>query len=166
MNGAGSPSDLDDTALGARLRAVRRQLALSLQEVESVSQLEFKASVLGAYERGDRAISVPRLQRLARLYRVPVAAMLPEHQAAARSDTDPPVTIDLVALHHTGGAEAAGLKRYVRAIEVQRGDYNGRVLTVRRDDAIILGSILACPPELVPSRLEDMGLRQRPPRLG
>ena len=32
---------------------------------------EFKASVLGAYERGERAISVARLQRLARFYGVP-----------------------------------------------------------------------------------------------
>ena len=38
---------------------------------------EFKASVLGAYERGERAISVPRLQRLARFYSVPVDQLLP-----------------------------------------------------------------------------------------
>ena len=52
--------------VGDRLRAIRRQKRLSLQEVESTSSQEFKASVLGAYERGERAISVPRLQRLAR----------------------------------------------------------------------------------------------------
>ena len=51
---------------GARLRTVRRQKGLSLQAVEKASRLEFKASVLGAYERGERTISVPRLQRLAR----------------------------------------------------------------------------------------------------
>ena len=33
--------------------------------------------MLGAYERGERAISVPRLQRLARFYRVPVDQLLP-----------------------------------------------------------------------------------------
>ena len=53
--------------VGARLRAIRRQKHLSLQEVEAASEHECKASVLGAYERGERAISVPRLQRLARL---------------------------------------------------------------------------------------------------
>ncbi len=41
------------------------------------SSQEFKASVLGAYERGERAISVPRLQRLARFYNVPVDQLLP-----------------------------------------------------------------------------------------
>src|SRR4249919_1160333 len=63
--------------VGERLRAIRRQKRLSLQAVEAASQQEFKASVLGAYERGERAISVPRLQRLARFYSVPVDQLLP-----------------------------------------------------------------------------------------
>src|SRR3954447_6622786 len=63
--------------VGERLRAIRRQKGMSLQEAEEASEQEFKASVLGAYERGERAISVPRLQRLARFYRVPVDQLLP-----------------------------------------------------------------------------------------
>src|SRR6187549_1547837 len=63
--------------VGERLRAIRRQKRLSLQEVEAKSNQEFKASVLGAYERGERAISVPRLQRLSRFYSVPVEQLLP-----------------------------------------------------------------------------------------
>src|SRR3954466_263807 len=63
--------------VGERLRAIRRQKGLSLQDVEASSDQEFKASVLGAYERGERAISVPRLQRLARFYAVPVDQLLP-----------------------------------------------------------------------------------------
>src|SRR5579884_599732 len=64
-------------AVGSRLRAVRKQKRLSLQAVEADSGQEFKASVLGAYERGERSISVPRLQRLARFYNVPVDQLLP-----------------------------------------------------------------------------------------
>ena len=64
--------------VGERLRAIRRQKRLSLHEVEAASGQEFKASVLGAYERGERAISVPRLQRLARFYNVPVDQLLPQ----------------------------------------------------------------------------------------
>ena len=64
-------------AVGARLRTMRKQMRLSLQAVEAMSEQEFKASVLGAYERGERAISVPRLQRLAKLYDVPVDQLLP-----------------------------------------------------------------------------------------
>ena len=63
--------------VGDRLRVVRKQKRMSLQAVEAASQHEFKASVLGAYERGERAISVPRLQRLARFYNVPVDQLLP-----------------------------------------------------------------------------------------
>ena len=70
-------------AVGERLRHIRRQKRLSLQEVESISAQEFKASVLGAYERGERAISVPRLQRLARFYKVPVDQLLPGDEDVA-----------------------------------------------------------------------------------
>src|ERR1700728_1894406 len=71
-------------AVGSRLRAVRKQMRLSLQAVEAMSDQEFKASVLGAYERGERAISVPRLQRLAKLYDVPVDQLLPQDDDANR----------------------------------------------------------------------------------
>ena len=69
--------------VGERLRAIRRQKGLSLHDVEARSNLEFKASVLGAYERGERAISVPRLLRLAEIYEVPPDQLLPrelEHE--------------------------------------------------------------------------------------
>src|ERR1700710_2184628 len=98
--------------VGERLRLIRRQKRLSLQEVEAQSAQEFKASVLGAYERGERAISVPRLQRLARFYRVPVDQLLPRDSGSEPSwgnreidlrdtngsraiDEDDRVTIDL-----------------------------------------------------------------------
>ncbi len=63
--------------VGERLRAIRRQKGLSLHDVEARSGMEFKASVLGAYERGERAISVPRLLRLAEIYEVPSDQLLP-----------------------------------------------------------------------------------------
>src|SRR3977135_1120185 len=64
--------------VGDRLRSIRRQKGLSLHEVESMSNEEFKASVLGAYERGERVISVPRLMRLANVYGVPPDQLLPK----------------------------------------------------------------------------------------
>src|ERR1700730_12137155 len=67
--------------VGERLRNIRRQQALSLQSAEALSDREFKASVLGAYERGERIISVSRLQRLGRLYCVPVDQLLPRDMA-------------------------------------------------------------------------------------
>src|SRR5436190_23525594 len=97
--------------VGERLRVIRRQKRLSLQEVEAASSQEFKASVLGAYERGERAISVPRLQRLARFYNVPVDQLLPNDDGpsfgnddtAMRLRSDSTVRIDLRKLEALSG---------------------------------------------------------------
>ena len=63
--------------VGERLRAIRQQKNLSLSDIEQSTQQEFKASVMGAYERGERMISVLRLERLARFYGVTVDQLLP-----------------------------------------------------------------------------------------
>lgn len=154
--------------VGARLRAIRGQKRLSLQDVEARSGQEFKASVLGAYERGERAISVHRLQRLARFYQVPVDQLLPTDE---RPDADGlptmvlegPLRLDLAALARTEGLESELLRRMARAIQVQRGDFNGVVLTLRGSDTSILASILGVHPEAVSSRLVELGLLYRTP---
>ncbi|MCU0311147.1 MAG: transcriptional regulator [Acidimicrobiales bacterium] len=153
--------------VGDRLRAIRRQKRLSLQEVEANSELEFKASVLGAYERGERAISVPRLQRLARFYSVPVDQLLPADEspgfpdaapAAAGMFDDRSFTIDLRRLEDLSGPEADMLNRYLTMIQVQRQDFNGRVLTIRKDDLRAIACILGVGPDLAGDRLDDLGL--------
>jgi transcriptional regulator with XRE-family HTH domain len=48
--------------VGARLRSIRKQRGLSLQDVQRLSEGEFKAAVVGAYERGERSLSLPRRQ--------------------------------------------------------------------------------------------------------
>ncbi len=156
--------------VGERLRAIRRQKGLSLQDVEAESSQEFKASVLGAYERGERAISVPRLQRLAQVYDVPVDQLLPlaDHHGddvvidltgrASRPESDGALTLDLAAMQQLGGAEADMLGRYVRMIQVQRQDFNGRVLTVRRDDLRAIACILGVPTDRARGRLDQLEL--------
>lgn len=151
-------------AVGERLRHIRRQKRLSLQEVEAISALEFKASVLGAYERGERAISVPRLQRLARFYKVPVDQLLPGddevvEEIPIRRDLDGGAKIDLTRLEGLNGAESEMLSRYLRMIQVQRQDFNGRVLTIRRDDMRAIACILGVTEDAADRRLDEMGLR-------
>ena len=51
-------SDDRTRALGARLRSIRNQQGLSLAQVEARSGGVWKAVVVGAYERGDRAVSL------------------------------------------------------------------------------------------------------------
>jgi len=152
--------------VGERLRLIRRQKRMSLQEVEAASDQEFKASVLGAYERGERAISVPRLQRLARFYNVPVDQLLPGDEgpafgdgaSAPASSHEASVTIDLRRLERLNGAEADMLTRYLTMIQLQRQDFNGRMLTIRRDDLRAIACILGVTYEGAGGRLDSLGL--------
>jgi transcriptional regulator with XRE-family HTH domain len=161
--------------VGERLRSIRRQKRLSLQEVEAASLQEFKASVLGAYERGERAISVPRLQRLARFYNLPVDQLLPADVGPSFGLTPPAetvidltdrptrrvgesITIDLTRLEKLSGPEAEMLNRYLTMIQVQRQDFNGRVLTIRVNDLQALAAILGTGVDGAGPRLDDLGL--------
>ena len=164
--------------VGERLRSIRRQKRISLQEVEAASNQEFKASVLGAYERGERAISVPRLQRLSRFYNVPVDQLLPADAGpsfgAIGDDTtvidldavpaaaNKAMIIDLTGLESLEGPEAETLVRYLTMIQVQRQDFNGRVLTIRSQDLHALAAILGSPLEGVEKRLQALGLSYQP----
>lgn len=156
--------------VGERLRAIRRQKRLSLQDVESQSEQEFKASVLGAYERGERAISVPRLERLALFYSVPIDQLLPRTTNVGvvpgvvdlTENGRAGVTLDLTQLDSVAGPEGEMLARYLAMIQVQRQDFNGRVLTVRRDDLRAVACILGVDFDDAVDRLADLGLVKEP----
>ncbi|MGH9063754.1 MAG: transcriptional regulator [Acidimicrobiales bacterium] len=154
--------------LGGRLRAVRKQRRLSLQDVEAASHQEFKASVLGAYERGQRRIAAPRLQRLAQLYRVPVDQLLPEAGKTGQDYLSPGreggqagggrAVIDLTRLEDVTGSERDLLQRYVTSIEVQRQDFNGQVITIRGDDLRVIASMFDLSPAGMLERLDGLGV--------
>jgi transcriptional regulator with XRE-family HTH domain len=155
--------------VGERLRDIRRQQGLSLQAVEEGSRREFKASVLGAYERGERIISVLRLQRLANLYGVPVDQLLPRDgfvagdpsRNGARLDgLEPePVAIDLARLESLEAPERDVLRRYIAMIQVQRGDFNGRIITIRAEDVRALGRVFERDENGMRQRLGELGVR-------
>ncbi len=129
--------------VGERLRSIRRQRGFSLQDVQSASEGEFKAAVLGAYERGERSLSVPRLHRLAGYYGVPVVQLLPPEPAAATADqTGRKVTIDLGRLDQLDGPVGEILERFLASIQVERQDFNGKVLTVRAEDLLLLSRLI------------------------
>jgi transcriptional regulator with XRE-family HTH domain len=154
-------TELYNQAIGRRLRAIRKQKGLSLQEVEAKSDLEFKASVLGAYERGERSLSLPRLQRLAGFYGVPVDQLLPPSDRSAggpsRDSGTDGITIDLSKLEESGPRSEL-LGRFVKTIQIMRQDFNGRVLTIRRGDLRIISGLMAESEDEVSEMLADMGL--------
>jgi transcriptional regulator with XRE-family HTH domain len=154
--------------VGERLRAIRRQKGLSLHDVEARSSLEFKASVLGAYERGERAISVPRLLRLAEIYEVPADQLLPRdfdgeislvESPGASADQAGTFAIDLVRLHDVDDPDAQILSRFASSIQLERQDFNGRMLTIRRSDLRVLAACMGRSLEDLGVRLEQLGLR-------
>lgn len=117
-------------ALGQRLRAARRHRGWSLGDVESQTEGEFKASVVGAYERGERAISVQRFSRLSDIYGTPASELLP---TATESD----VIIDLDVL---ANEEGDVVERYLAAIQMLRKKPGSD--EVRESDRAVISSLL------------------------
>jgi transcriptional regulator with XRE-family HTH domain len=145
-------------ALGARLRAIRMQQGLSLHGVEEKSEGRWKAVVVGSYERGDRAVTVAKLADLAEFYGVPVAELLPESRPSRRGMMTPKLVIDLQRLAELPADKAGPLARYAAAIQSQRGDYNGKVLTIRSEDLRSLAVIYDLSPEELTEQLIDWGV--------
>jgi len=147
-------------AVGRRLRSIRKQKGLSLQDVEANSELEFKASVLGAYERGERSLSLPRMQRLASFYGVPVDQLLPrdDHSTLTSNRGIPTggVSIDLNRLEQDDSADV--VERFMRAIQIMRQDFNGRVLTIRSSDLRLLAGLLNQSEESIGDVLATLGV--------
>ena len=136
--------------VGQRLRALRRLRGLSLDDVERTSGGRWSASAVGAYERGFRNLSLPRLRDLAAFYDTPMSALIGEDSEARPQQER--LVIDLVALEKV--PEAQSVQRYLRSIILERGDFNGRVLSVRRDDLRALSSLLRTDE---PHTLEQLG---------
>jgi transcriptional regulator with XRE-family HTH domain len=122
-----------DRALGKRLRSVRVAQQLSLRAVEQKSDGRWKAVVIGSYERGDRSVTVVGLAELADFYGVPVVELLPGDSTRATTSL-PSLVMDLRRLSEIPDDEGGPLARFATAIKSQRGDYNGKVLSIRVDD--------------------------------
>lgn len=149
--------------LGARLRSIRQQQGLSLQGVEEKSRGKWKAVVVGSYERGDRAVTVQKLAQLASFYGVPLAELIPgAGQFGAAREAAPKLVLDLERLRDLQLEEAAPLARFIATFQAQRGDYNGRVLSIRQDDLRTLAVIYGEAPSQVAERMLSWGVL-RPP---
>lgn len=146
--------------LGERLRAVRKAQGLRLRDVESRSGGELKAVVIGSYERGDRAVSATRLATLADFYSVPLADLLPEDDwpRQTRVEPGPRIAVPVLRERLAADPDLAPVSRLVQHVQRLRGDYNGRVLSLRRDDLRTLSVFLGIDIEELPNWLEARGL--------
>ena len=145
-------------ALGLKLRSIRTQQGLSLHGVEEKSQSRWKAVVVGSYERGDRAVTVQKLAELADFYGVPVSELLPESSPSAAAEPPPRLVLDLEKLAQIPSEKAGPLARYAATIQAQRGDYNGRVLSIRQDDLRTLAVIYDESPSVLTEQLIGWGV--------
>ena len=121
---------------------------------------------------------MPRLQRLARFYSVPVDQLLPRDvdidlTDARGEDTDADlgsrqrtfdnsdkISIDLTRFQGVNDDEARVLHRYVNTIQVQRQDFNGRMLTIRRVDLRVIAAAAGLEVDALVRRLDDLHLRK------
>ena len=148
-------------ALGERLRRIRAQKGMSLQDVQQASSGRWKAAVVGAYERGDRNVSVSRLFELAGFYGVPISEILPDDgtpSAPSFSDARRRVILDLSGLDRVPEEDRDPLSRFTTAIQIQRGDFNGKVLTIREDDLMALALLYQTTADELSRRLDNWGL--------
>jgi transcriptional regulator with XRE-family HTH domain len=146
--------------LGERLRRIRQQKGMSLQDVQHSSKGRWKAAVVGAYERGDRNVTVARLAELAEFYGVPLGELIPggEAQAPGKPPERKRVVLDLAGLERVPENDRDALARFTSAIQVQRGDFNGRVLTIREDDLLSLALLYQTTANELSQRLAEWGL--------
>ncbi len=146
--------------LGSRLRAIRGQQGLTLHDVEARSDGEWKAVVVGSYERGDRAVSVSKLSRLAKFYGVPLVDLLPVTGPAAPAANEGAKRL-IVDLRQLGQLPESStfdvVRRYVTRVQRDRGDYNGQIITLREQDLRSIAAACDADADVIISELTAVG---------
>ncbi|MEI7476118.1 MAG: helix-turn-helix domain-containing protein [Actinomycetes bacterium] len=128
--------------LGQALREVRRARKWSLADFEKASNGHVKAVVLGSYERGSRSVSVAKLQAIAEVYGVPISAFFTKSYVENSSLDVPNVIIDLRKLREELAIHSSKvltlLDQFCSGIINFRKDWNGEILSLRRNDVSFL----------------------------
>ncbi|WP_256789013.1 transcriptional regulator [Frankia sp. AvcI1] len=145
--------------VGQRLRRVRQQAGQSLQAVEVRSNGRWRTAAVGSYERGDRNISMAVLAELAGFYDVPVRALLSD-EGRPRVERAGHLVLDLPAVNSLEGEspDQVLLKRWVQTVQQWRGDYAGRVLSLRGSDLSLLAMSLNRAEVTVMSMFQEWGV--------
>jgi transcriptional regulator with XRE-family HTH domain len=147
--------------VGEKLRRLRQDRGLSLQEVCSRSGGSFVVSTLSAYERGKRSLSLERLCELASIYGQSPMAMLdvedsPDFQRSFTGNG--PLRIRLDYLDRLGPEERRPLETYLAFLRELRNDPARELLTIRKEDLAYLSALYGVRPQALKDYLEKEGI--------
>jgi transcriptional regulator with XRE-family HTH domain len=135
---------------------------LTLRDVTSSSHGRFKPSVLGAYERGERSVSLTRFCELAQTYGIPPDRLLADVFARLDPTGRQEIAIDLNRLTLIPGEEGKVVAEFVHKLKSQRGDYMTDVITLRSGDLEAISLEAAQPPNVLLRTLEPALRRPTP----
>ena len=117
---------------------------------------EFGISSLGAYERGDRVLSVDRLIRLAEIYRVDVSDLMPDRTetlldlpALEQPHLPAGLVLDPSRLRVLSEDAAAAASNFRAVILALRRTHAQEVVVVRKSDSAVLAAFVGCDTSLV-----------------
>lgn len=147
--------------VGDKLRRIRQERGLSLQEVCERSGGAFVVSTLSAYERGKRSLSLERLSELAAIYgQSPTSILDLDSDTSLRRSTTrgTPLRIDLISLDKLTPEERRPLESYLAFLRDLRNDPGREVLTIRKDDLAYLSSLYGVRPQTLKDYLENEGV--------
>lgn len=147
--------------VGAKLRRLRQDRSMSLQEVCDRSGGSFVVSTLSAYERGKRSISLERLLELADIYGLSPTTLLEledEEEFQGSLGGGRPLRIRLQHLDRLSETERVPLENYLQFLKNLRNDPARELLTIRKDDLNYLSSLYGVRPQMLTERLKAEGI--------
>jgi transcriptional regulator with XRE-family HTH domain len=147
--------------VGEKLRRMRQDRGMSLQEVCTRSGGSFVVSTLSAYERGKRSLSLERLCELATIYGQSPMSMLDIEDGADFPRTlanNGPLRIRLESLERLSSQERRPLETYLSFLRELRNDPTRDLLTIRKEDLAYLSGLYGVRPQALKDYLEKEGI--------
>jgi transcriptional regulator with XRE-family HTH domain len=147
--------------VGEKLRRMRQERGLSLQEVCERSGGSFVVSTLSAYERGKRSLSLERLSELADIYgQHPMSLLdIDSDSGLTHSVTgNAPLRIRLDCLDRLAPEERKPLESYLAFLRELRNDPAREMLTIRKEDLAYLSALYGVRPQALRDYLEKEGI--------
>jgi transcriptional regulator with XRE-family HTH domain len=116
---------------------MRQERGFTLREVSTRSAGMFKPSVLAAYERGERGISLERFHSLANVYGIPPERLLAE--VGRRIEQRPRDVVNVGAVRELQGPAAGTVRLFVERVMRLRG-VRADTVTLRIGDLQVLST--------------------------